>query len=376
MQAFLQKILAFFMSVLAFFGIVKTDPARVASSGKQGKHHVQGLAVDEARGCIYYSFTTALIKTDLNGKLIGSVTELVGHLGCISIDPENGTVYGSLEYKHDAIGQGILNQSGAEVTDGFYIAVFDTDKITRKNMSAEGDGVMRAAFLPDVLADYNDTGVNRAGETVPHKYGCSGIDGLCLAPTPGNPAGERFLYVAYGVYSDLTRDDNDHQVLLRYDTEAIRAAARPLSQTNMHRSSPGAPLDKYFVYTGNTDYGVQNLEYDPQTQALFMAVYKGSKPDFPNYDMFAIDMTRPAVAAALRGMNESGQALTLLGSPAPESDEIHGWYFSYGQFGIHAGKNGGFYIVEPAEIDGEQAANVYLYQFDPQTGFTKNGGKN
>ena len=113
MHAFLQKIIAFFMSVLAFFGIVKSDPSRFASSGKQGKNHVQGLAVDEKNGYIYYSFTTLLVKTDFKGRIVGSVTGLVGHLGCIAFNPADGKIYGSLEYKHDAIGQRI---TGADVT--------------------------------------------------------------------------------------------------------------------------------------------------------------------------------------------------------------------------------------------------------------------
>ena len=33
-------------------------------SGLQGKHHVQGIAVDSAEGAVYFSFTTRLIKTD------------------------------------------------------------------------------------------------------------------------------------------------------------------------------------------------------------------------------------------------------------------------------------------------------------------------
>ena len=113
MRAFLQKIIALFMSILAFFGIGKSDPSRFASSGKQGKNHVQGLAVDDKNGCIYYSFTTSLVKTDFSGKVIGSVKGLVGHLGCIAFNPADGKIYGSLEYKHDAIGQGI---TGADVT--------------------------------------------------------------------------------------------------------------------------------------------------------------------------------------------------------------------------------------------------------------------
>ncbi|MFD2146765.1 hypothetical protein [Mucilaginibacter antarcticus] len=77
-------------------------------SGKQGTMHVQGVAVDEKSRCIYFSFTDKLIKVDMGGKLIGSVTGFVGHLGDLDITPA-GKIYGSLEYKNDAIGKGSKN---------------------------------------------------------------------------------------------------------------------------------------------------------------------------------------------------------------------------------------------------------------------------
>ena len=42
-------------------------------SGCWNTGHCQGIAVDTKREYIYYSFTTALVKTDLHGRLIGSV---------------------------------------------------------------------------------------------------------------------------------------------------------------------------------------------------------------------------------------------------------------------------------------------------------------
>jgi hypothetical protein len=74
-------------------------------SGKQGEFHVQGMVVDKAKGYVYFSFTNKLIKMDLSGKLIGSVTGFVGHLGDLDL-AEDGKIYGSLEYKNDAIGKG------------------------------------------------------------------------------------------------------------------------------------------------------------------------------------------------------------------------------------------------------------------------------
>ena len=46
---------------------------REVFSGVRGPFHVQGIAVDLKNGYMYFSFTTELLKTDLQGKLIGSV---------------------------------------------------------------------------------------------------------------------------------------------------------------------------------------------------------------------------------------------------------------------------------------------------------------
>ena len=83
------------------------DSPRTIFSGLHGNHHVQGIAVDKDRGYIYFSFTTKLIKADLQGRLIGSVDGLTGHLGCIAMNPADGRIYGSLEYKNDAIGKAL-----------------------------------------------------------------------------------------------------------------------------------------------------------------------------------------------------------------------------------------------------------------------------
>ena len=75
--------------------------------------HIQGIAVDLEKGFIYYSFTTLFVKSDLEGNIKGTVKGLTGHLGCISFNNEDGKVYGSLEYKHDSIGSGIMQRTGA-----------------------------------------------------------------------------------------------------------------------------------------------------------------------------------------------------------------------------------------------------------------------
>ena len=62
---------------------------KVINSGKFTGGHVQGIALDDEHKYIYYSFTTILVKADLEGNVIGTVTGLTGHLGCISFNSED-----------------------------------------------------------------------------------------------------------------------------------------------------------------------------------------------------------------------------------------------------------------------------------------------
>ena len=329
-------------------------PLSIRISGYRGGH-VQGIAMDQARQSLYFSFTTELVKTDLQGRVIGTVTGLAGHLGCIAYREEDGCVWGSLEYKHDTIGKGILSRMDRQedVRDGFYLVVFDVSKIDRVGMDAEADGVMRAVYLREVVDDY----------TAPtHRYGCSGIDGVTFAPAPGKNDGLD-LYVAYGIYGDPQRQDNDHQVLLRYRPEELLRDAAPLDQSDMHTQGPLSPDGKYFVYTGNTRYGIQNLEYDAAHGHMMAAVYTGQKPQYPNYDMYFIDCTRAAERKALVGLDEMGDSLPL--APFGERDDATGLYgsrFPLGSTGMIALGDGLYYFSTPFKDETGHGSEVCLYR--------------
>ena len=283
---------------------------REIRSGEQGPFHVQGIAVDLERGYIYFSFTTKLLKMDFEGNLIGSVDGMTGHLGCLTMNPADGRVYGSLEYKDDAIGKGIRRTLDAgqvapedeKDRTGFYVAIFDVDRITRPDMDAEKDRVMTTVYIKEAVDDYFATAEN-GGRTVEHRFGCSGIDGVTFAPRFGAKEGGDYLYVAYGVYGDTLRTDNDYQVLLAYDTKDWKRFEQPLSQGSLHKSGPAAPDHKYFVRTGNTSWGIQNLAYDPASGNCYAAVYKGKKSQYPNYSLFVIDGGKPARRELLQGFD-------------------------------------------------------------------------
>jgi hypothetical protein len=325
--------------------------------------HVQGVAIDTEDGYMYWSFTQSLVKTDLEGNVVGTVEGLTGHLGDLDLG-KDGRVYGSLEYKAE---------------EAFYIAVFDVDEIDRVGMDAESDGVMTTVHLAEVVADFtadlDGNGVfdGDTASTADHRYGSSGIDGVAFGPEFGKKRGRQLLTVAYGVYSNTTREDNDHQVLLQYDVSKWKKYEQPLSQDDPHRSGPESHAGKYFVHTGNTRYGVQNLEYDAHTGDWLMAVYPGAKEEFPNYSFFIVDGSQAPTYGTIRGQRtpETGELLPLLREGLHDaSSGTFGWEF-HGDQGIVSLDNGYYYVAEgkQVEVDGvvEQEADVYLYRWTGDT---------
>ena len=336
-----------------------------------GNFHVQGVVVDTLRRHAYFSFTTSLVKTNLKGEIIGSVEGFIGHLGCLAVNPEDGRIYASLEYKNDKIGKGILKGLGdeskvSENENSFYIAVFDGEKITRQGMNAEKDNIISTVYLKEVVEDYNAVIMNR-GKQVQHRYGCSGIDGIAFGPRFGQKSGKHLLNVAYGIYGDTSRTDNDYQVLLQYDPDSLKQYEQPLSQSRFNVTGPDKPLNKYFLYTGNTTYGVQNLEYDANTGYWFAAVYPGKKSAFPNYSLFAIDGSESPMLQALKGFDDSEKGKVLQLAKAGmhhEQSSVYGWHNQWGATGISSLGNGYFYISQNGVTENKkQYCNLQLYRW-------------
>lgn len=336
-------------------------------SGFWKEGHVQGIAVDADRGHVYYSFTTILLKTDLQGKPLGSVRNLAGHLGCITFDGKRRRVYGSLELKHDAIGKGIIDRTGWDPCqeDNFYLVSFDIDRIDRMGLDAEADGIMRSVWLKDVVDDYAATDPVSGQK---HHYGCSGFDGTGLGPVFGaDPDSPEKIMVAYGIYSQVDRTDNDHQVLLQFDPSIFDAYGQPLNQTAPHHNGPEKAEARYFLYTGNTHWGMQNLEYDPASRLWLAAVYKGKKEDFTNFPLFLIDGAVAPRTEALTGRNgEIGKVLTLAQVGETGLHGIPGCQFPLGSTGVCALGDGRFYFSDPVKNLEEKTfcSEVLLHRMD------------
>lgn len=303
------------------------------------KLHIQGLALDKKEKCLYCSFTSAFFKCDLEGNVIGSVTGINGHLGAMTYEPKSKKVYASLEIKDDEIGRGVSDALGAErhekAASRFYVAEIDVRKIDRLEVPFEE--AMTLHPIEEVAKDYLDT-VEVNGVTLEHKYGCSGMDGVAIAPGFGAKGKEKFLYVAYGVYGDTTRVDNDYNILLCFKMDDL-----------------AKPVHKYFVKTGNTRYGVQNMTYDADSERLYLAVYKGSKSQYPNCSLFSLDIHQKPFMGKLENVpyeeNEVEQVSVTEGS-----------FFKWGSTGLYSFGDGRWYISKNGKKDGYQFSDVTLFE--------------
>lgn len=361
-------ILGLLLTAVAFAATPQPNLPKKLFTGGWKAGHVQGIAVDSKQEFVYLSFTTMLVKMNMEGEVVGTVTGFLGHLGCLEFNEEDGRVYGSLEYKNDAIGKGILKQEGVskQLETGFYVAIFDVEKINRKGMSAERDGVMTTVLLKTIAEDHLAKVKTKSGEIIEHRYGCAGFDGISFGPA-FDGSGKRMLTVAYGIYGDTKRTDNDYQVLLQYDTEKWAKYEAPLSQDNMHKQGPSKPQGKYFVFTGNTTWGVQNLEYDKSTNLWFLACYVGKKSEFANYSLFCVDGSKRAEKQQLRGVwyQKKGYVLTLAEQGAVDSKNgvVRGWHNKYGACGICALGDGYFYLTKSGKNKAGREATLYLARY-------------
>jgi len=346
------------------------------NGGTWASGHVQGIAVDVKGGYVYYSFTNLLAKYDFQGKLIGTLVGWTGHLGDLDFNAADGKLYGSLEYKEDK---------------AFYVAVIDVGRLDQVGVEASKTDIFRTVYLPEVVKDYaadlngdgrfdGDDGKFRGdvAASPDHRYDCSGIDGVAFGPEFGHTDGKTYLTIAYGIYGNTSRADNDHQVLLQYDITDWARYASPLSEAAPHHNGPLAPHGKYFLRTGNTRYGVQNLSYDADLHRWFLGVYQGQKRSFPNYLLFAVDAREPPATSDLVGVPgpggkgwEKGMLLALADDGLKDAATgIRGWN-QKADVGFQPVGNGLFYLSVNSGTKGRQTADLTLMRWtgDPQKPF-------
>lgn len=325
--------------------------------------HCQGIAVDKKNEYIYFSYTRQIIKCNFDGDIVGSVTGFVGHLGDITFNEKDGKVYCSYDLPKIA---------------GICIAIFDVSKITKVGMKPTGD-VVRTVNLKDPKRLFDATVTlkkkdSKTGQVTTteysHRYGVSGIDGITFGPDFMKKSGKELLTVACGVLRDNGRDDNNYQVLFQYDvTDWWTTYAKPYS-AKPHSSGPDKANGKYFLYTGNTSYGVQTMEYFDELNLWIINCYPGRKKSFENYTVFVVDGDVMPKYQKLKGQPKTDRQYVLSLYQDGEHDEkndIYGWYASYGVQGVAYMGDGLFYITRPYTTwTGITAAICYLCVWDPE----------
>ena len=338
-----------------------TWPVTIDGGAWSEASHVQGIAVDKKNGFIYWSYATQLVKTDLHGEVLGTVTGILGHLGCLAFNEEDGKVYGSLEYSDDDIHEGIMRimHSDRKFDVAFFVAVFDGEKIDRVGMDMTESGVMEAILLPKVVDDYTAVVDGKR-----HRWGCSGIDGVTFGPAFGKTGGEIFLTVAYGIYGDTTRTDNDYQILHQYSMDSVRKYKTLFSQDNMPQEGP-LPDREYFIRTGNTVHGVQNLCWDPSSRNWLMFVYRGKKSQYPNGNLYIADGRKEP--APLEGVDGAMEVPLLKKGAFHKESGVHYWETKFGSTGTAALGDGYFYMAESGKRFGLRTAVIHLMRWTGKT---------
>ena len=368
-------------------------PESILVTGQE--QHVQGIAYDSEKNCMYMSFTSRFVKTDMQGNILASIDRIQGHLGAMTFNPVTRKVYASLECKDDEIGAGIaktLNVKTVSRADSrFFIAIIDVDRLEGIGMDPEGNEVLRTVCIKKAVEDYAFR--SKSGD-FEHRYGCSGIDGVTIGPAIGKPeaarygrrsagkpaADEKYLYVGYGIYGDTDRTDNDYQVIHRYSLKELEKYARPVIFGETHHDGPEKPEKEYFLRTGNTNYGIQNFAYDEYTDCFFLAVYKGRKADFPNYSLFAFKALQQPFKAALTGGRDKKKVLQLslvkpeepyfINPSVDETTGITGWRFRWGSTGLCPLGRGLWYISENGKDreTGKEYCRARLYRWSTKPG--------
>ena len=322
--------------------LVACDTEKYGMCG--GNSHLQGICVDDEMEYMYFSYTSALAKIDIaTGELVASIGGFGGgsfgtnggaHLGCI--DYYDGYIYGSLEYKSPG--------------KKFYLAIFDADRMTEVGVSIQDSDydwdnpICTAVLLAEPTVDFRDPintslfvagGSETPGNTSAqdshghasneanngHWFACSGIDGVTMGKWPGGGDDELYMIVAYGVYqfSSSPRQDNTYNVLQYYKFSDIWNADGTQTDTNITFTyADGISTDwakdetiwqkaakTLYVYTGNTSYGAQNIEYEWDSGDLVLYTY-GNTDGFGK-TMYVVDGSVEPTMKAL----ELGQSNTI-----------------------------------------------------------------
>ncbi len=182
-------------------------------------YHLQGFTMSENH--LFWSFTDSLVKTTVGNTVLAQVRIQGGHLG--DIDYHDGCIYGTV------LGDSLAGEPWG-VWSSFHVYVFDAETLALK----------RTIRLDPCYRMFRE----------PAQYGgFNGVDGIAVVP-------DGSIWLACGL---CEAEQYDRQQLLRI-------------------SPWGELLEIRSYLTGNTPFGIQNLDYEADTDSFWFSTYVGEKP--------------------------------------------------------------------------------------------------
>lgn len=218
-------------------------------------YHLQGFST--GGGFVYWSFTDSIVKTTDSGTVKCQREIKGGHLG--DIDYFDGKIYGSY------LGNALPGHEWDDWTS-FKIYVFDADDLS-----------VEKVLNIDVCDAYK-----AISETPDDIHGFRGIDGVTIAQPKG--FSEPKLFVACAL---VVNKKYDHQIILQCDLE-------------------GKFETEYRVPTGNTVFGIQNLDFDASTGLFWFSTYAPEHPYQPMELLYCADISDCTVKEKYRYLTPYG----------------------------------------------------------------------
>lgn len=199
--------------------------------------HMQGFS--SGNGHMYWSFTTGLTKTTLGGIMKAQVEVHGGHLG--DCDYHDGKIYASY------LGNALPDHPWNDWTS-FKLYVFDAEDLR----------VLDIINL-DICDEYK-----RIASTPEDTRGFQAVDGVAIAPDP--VTGENKIFIACALNNG---EKFSNQIILQH-------------------SMDGKYETEYHIPTGNTVFGIQNLDYDAENKEFWFTTYGGSEPYQAKETLFCV----------------------------------------------------------------------------------------
>ncbi len=193
-------------------------------------YHLQGFTASSTH--LYWSFTDTLVKTTPQNTVGCQIQITGGHLG--DIDYRSGCIYGTV------LGNSLAGDPWG-VWSSFHVYVFDADTLALKH-------TIRLDPLYRMFRESENFG------------GFFGVDGIAVLP-------DNTMWLAGGL-----RDDP------RYTRQQL-----------LHFDMSGRLLEIRYFSTGNTIFGIQNLDWEPDTDRFWFSTYTPEKPYHARETLYCVD---------------------------------------------------------------------------------------